>query len=45
MTIDFFLGRGGPALSHIFFVDDLVLFSEATMQNEEVMQGILNDFY
>lgn len=38
------LRRGGPPLSHLFFTDDLVLFSEASMNNAMVMKRLLEDF-
>ncbi|KAL4273675.1 hypothetical protein GQ457_13G010160 [Hibiscus cannabinus] len=36
--------RRGPSLSHLFFVDDMVLFAEATMEQVGVIQDILSDF-
>lgn len=38
------LGRGGPPLSHLFFADDLVLFGEASLENAQVMQRIIDQF-
>lgn len=31
-----FLGRGGSSLSHLLFVDNLVLFGEANLENAEL---------
>lgn len=36
--------RGGPAISHVFFADDLFLFGAATVEQASVMEGILKDF-
>lgn len=38
------LGRGGPVLSHLFFADDLVLFSEANLENAREIHEILYRF-
>ncbi|XP_028089245.1 uncharacterized protein LOC114289680 [Camellia sinensis] len=38
------LSRGGPQLSHLFFVDDLILFGKATKSNCECIKNILQDF-
>lgn len=38
------LGRGGPPLYHIFFIDDLVLFGEIDLKTAESMRSILDDF-
>lgn len=35
------LGRGGLFFSHIFFADDLVLFSKTSLDNAMVMKRIL----
>lgn len=35
---------GGPKLSHIFFADDLLLFSEASFSQARLMEHILADF-
>lgn len=39
-----FLGRGGPALSHLFFADDFVLFKEASLENVSAIKAILDQF-
>lgn len=38
------LVRGDPMLSHLAFVDDLILFAEASMDQVEVIQTILDLF-
>lgn len=38
------LARGGPKLSHLMFADDLVLFSEATMDQVRVVKMCLDLF-
>lgn len=38
------ISRRGPKLSHLFFADDLVLFSKATLANCETISSILEDF-
>lgn len=38
------LARGGPSLSHLMFVDDLVLFSEATVEQANVINMCLDLF-
>ena len=38
------LSREGPSLSHIFFADDLLLFSEATVEQARVIQQCLDEF-
>lgn len=38
------LGKEGPAVSHLFFVDDLILFGEASVKQTRVMQEILSKF-
>ncbi|GKU89943.1 hypothetical protein SLEP1_g4011 [Rubroshorea leprosula] len=40
----FRISRGGFALSHLFFADDLMLFSEASNQQVEVIMGCLTEF-
>lgn len=37
-------GAGGPTLSHFFFADDMVLFSEATLEQLEVIKKCLEEF-
>ncbi|KAK9985511.1 hypothetical protein SO802_030462 [Lithocarpus litseifolius] len=36
--------RGGPAFSHLFFVDDLVLFARADHTNCSAIQDVLDEF-
>lgn len=38
------LGRQGPSISHLFFADDLMLFSQADMAQVDVFMGCLRDF-
>ncbi|RYQ97763.1 hypothetical protein Ahy_B08g093845 [Arachis hypogaea] len=38
------LNRGGPKLSHLCFADDIVLFGKASMEQVEVVWGILDLF-
>lgn len=38
------LSRGGPRLSHLAFADDLLLFAEASLEQVQVMQTILDLF-
>lgn len=38
------LVRKGPKLSHIFFIDDLVLFSEASVGQTQVIKQCLDMF-
>ncbi|GLT62781.1 hypothetical protein SLA2020_353910 [Shorea laevis] len=40
----FRISRGGLALTHLFFADDLMLFSEAFNQQVEVIMGCLTEF-
>lgn len=37
-------GKGGPPISHLFFADDLVLFSEASIDQISLINDILEDF-
>ena len=37
------LSRNGPKLSHIFFVDDLILFAEASMEQINIVNDCLNN--
>nr|KYP39528.1 Putative ribonuclease H protein At1g65750 family [Cajanus cajan] len=39
------LSKEGPALSHLAFADDLVLFAEASLEQAEIIQSCLNAFY
>lgn len=39
------LSRSGPMLPHLFFVDDMILFSEASPQQMQVMLDCLDTFY
>ncbi|KAK5845814.1 hypothetical protein PVK06_002043 [Gossypium arboreum] len=38
------LSRSGPDLSHLFFVDDLMLFCEVDRRQATLINGIFNDF-
>lgn len=38
------LSRGGPKLSHICFVDDLILFTEASVAQIRVIKRVLERF-
>ncbi|GMI64499.1 hypothetical protein HRI_000119200 [Hibiscus trionum] len=38
------LSRGGPTLSHLFFADNLVLFGEPTLDQENLVRAILDQF-
>ncbi|XP_039002873.1 uncharacterized protein LOC120129447 [Hibiscus syriacus] len=38
------LVRNGPCLSHLFFADDLVLFTEASLDQLDVIQRVLKKF-
>lgn len=39
-----FIARGYPLLSHIFFIDDLILFTEATPDHMMVVKDCLDQF-
>ncbi len=36
--------RGGPGFSHVFFVDDLLLFAKANTKNYEAISNVLEEF-
>lgn len=36
--------RAAPRVSHLMFADDLLLFSEAIMEQAKIVKGILQDF-
>ena len=36
--------RSGPSFSHLFFVDDLVLFASADLDNCHTIKAVLNEF-
>ena len=38
------LSRDGPALSHLYFADDLILFAKATTEQVQVIKGALDIF-
>lgn len=38
------ISRGSPMISHLFFVDGLILFEEAKMRQTKVMEDILRSF-
>lgn len=38
------LGRGGPAISHLFFADDLFLFGRASESQAQLIRSVLEDF-
>lgn len=38
------LSRGGPKLSHMFFADDLIMFTEASEDQLNVVMNVLEDF-
>ncbi|GLU11147.1 hypothetical protein SLE2022_279110 [Rubroshorea leprosula] len=40
----FKISRGGLALSHLFFADDLMLFCEASQEQVEVVMDCLTEF-
>ena len=37
--------RNGPSFSHIFFVDDLLLFAKANSKNSKAIMDVLDHFY
>lgn len=37
-------GRGGPAISHLFFADDIILVAEASSSSAQKISDILNNF-
>ncbi|CAL1388700.1 unnamed protein product [Linum trigynum] len=38
------ISANGPALSHLFFADDLILFGESSMQQVSTIMQCLDDF-
>ncbi|EOY02376.1 LINE-type retrotransposon LIb DNA, Insertion at the S11 site-like protein [Theobroma cacao] len=38
------LGKHGPPLTYLFFMDDLILLAEASESQMEVIKGVLEDF-
>ncbi|OMP10589.1 NADH:ubiquinone oxidoreductase [Corchorus olitorius] len=38
------MGRGGPAISHLFFADDLFIFGRATVTQANVIKSVLDTF-
>ena len=36
--------RSGPTFSHLFFADDLMLFSQASLENSEAIDEVLTTF-
>lgn len=38
------VSRDAPGVSHVFFVDDLVLFAEATTENANLMRKCMDSF-
>lgn len=38
------LGRNGPTVSHLLFVDDLLLFARATISQVRVVNNTMNEF-
>ncbi|KAL4289808.1 hypothetical protein GQ457_14G017730 [Hibiscus cannabinus] len=38
------LGRSGPSLSHLFFVDDMVLFAEASLDQVLIIRDVMDRF-
>lgn len=38
------MGRGELAITHLFFVDDSILFGKATMNNAMTMKAIVNEY-
>lgn len=39
------LSTSGPALSHLFFVDDLVIFSKVNIKHGTLLKNIIAQFY
>lgn len=37
-------GRGGAAISHLFFADDILLVVGASLSNAQIMNDILGNF-
>ncbi|KAK3222789.1 hypothetical protein Dsin_009814 [Dipteronia sinensis] len=38
------ISRGGPAISHLFFTNDLILFGQASLQQAQVMKDYIDIF-
>ncbi|KAK0586151.1 hypothetical protein LWI29_001876 [Acer saccharum] len=38
------ISRGGPAISHLFFADDLILFGQASVKQAQVMKDCIDLF-
>ena len=38
------ISKGGPDIFHLFFVDDLILFGKATLQQAQIMRECLDTF-
>lgn len=43
--LDLKAGRKGPIISHLMFVDDLLLFCKATRRQMECVKKVLKNFY
>lgn len=40
----FFLSRNGPSISHLFFVEDLILFARVSLEQIDIIQRVLQEF-